>query len=329
MSAFFSTSGQVRTLAILGVGMLLSGCSKEFSASPCDTDGIRLIAFSSNRGTGQFDVFLYDVDGSGFRLLKDLNSSTAADSSPALTSDGRTLAFVTQRGATGSDILLYDRASCTVGTVPAMSSTFNERQPTFSGDGLRLTFVRDTLVGSFVRPRIRLLNSGTLRFVPLPLLDARTSADWSPAPDLTAAKIAFVSDSSGNADILLYDRGGDTLVALPGLNSAASDLDPTLSSDGRYLCFASNRAGGAGGLDLYLYDLSTRTFVTPLANLNSAADERHPSISADGSAIAFQSDRATAGEWDVLYYYRSGGSLANPTGLAGSADDLQPSIRFP
>jgi Tol biopolymer transport system component len=329
MSVFFSTSGHVRTFAILGLGVLLSGCSKEFSASPCDTEGIRLIAFSSNRSASQYDIFLYDADGAGFRLLKDLNSSTAADSSPALTSDGLTLAFVSQRGATGTDILLYNRASCTVGTVPAMSTTFNERQPTFSGDGLRLTFVRDTVVGAFVRPRIRLLNSGTLRLVPLPLLDARTSADWSPAPDRTAAVIAFVSDSTGNPDIYLYDRGGDTLIALPGLNSAAADLDPSLTPDSRYLCFASDRAGGAGGFDLYLYDLSTRTLVTPLANLNSAADDRHPSINPSGAAFAFQSDRVTAGEWDVFYYYRSGSVLANPAGLVGSADDLQPSMRFP
>ncbi|MFL5549115.1 MAG: hypothetical protein ACJ77Q_01350, partial [Gemmatimonadaceae bacterium] len=40
------------------------------------------------------------------------------------------------------------------------------------------------------------------------------------------------------------------------LNTAVNDMQPSLSSDGRTIVFASNRADGSGGLDLWI---STRT----------------------------------------------------------------------
>jgi hypothetical protein len=40
------------------------------------------------------------------------------------------------------------------------------------------------------------------------------------------------------------------------LNTAVNDMQPSLSSDGRTIVFASNRMGGSGGFDLYI---STRT----------------------------------------------------------------------
>jgi Tol biopolymer transport system component len=328
MSPGFSRTGQ-RGLAVLFLAatVLAPGCSKNdsFSLSPCDGDGVNLIVFASNRGTSQYDVYLYDVDNSGFRLLKNLNSSTAADSSPSLSSDGQTIAFVSTRGTSGSDLFVYDRGSCTLGTIPGVNTTGNESQPRFSGDGLRLTFVRDTLG----HHRIRMVDGTSYRFVPLPGFEAPGFDDDSPCADRTAGVIAFSTNRGGNRDIELYDRAGDSLVTLAGLNSAADDIEPSLTPDAHYLCFASNRAGGAGGFDIYLYDLTTRALVTPLNNLNSPADDRRPSISAAGVTIAFQSDRESAGHWDVLYYNRTGALLANPPGLASSAEDLHPSLRFP
>ena len=208
-----------------------------------------------------------------------------------------------------------------------MNTSGDETQPVFTGDGLRLAFVRDTLG----RRQVRLINGLNLSysFVPLPGLDTTTTAsDWSPAPDRTGGVIAFVSNRNGGPDILMYDRSGDSLVSLPGLNSPDGDLDPTLTPDARWLCFASNRAGGQGGYDLYLYDLTTRSLVASLPSLNSAGDERRPSISPNGNVIAFQAARGGTG-WNVLYYSRSGSLLANPAPLASAGSDLHPSLRYP
>lgn len=335
MGAVLSNTGHGRmrraraTVTALVLSGLVAGCGDDakIGLDPCDAEGTHLIAFASNRATNQFDIFLYDVDGGAYRLLQNLNSATAADSSPALSSDRSTIAFVSDRGS-GADILLYDRASCTLGSIPAINSSFPESQPAFSGDALRITFVRDTTTSAGIRKRVRLVNGTSLRIVPLPNIEGTPgSNDWSPAPDRTATVIAFVTDRSGSADILLYDRGGDSLIALPDVNTGAAELDPALTPDARYLCFASDRAGGAGGLDLYLYDLTTHAYVTPLTNLNSAGDDRHPSLSPDGNTLAFQSDRA--GTWDVLYFRRFGNVLSNPVELASSALDLHPSLRYP
>lgn len=337
MGAVLSKTGHGRArrawaaAVALALSGLVAGCGDDakIGLNPCDAEGTHLIAFASNRTSAQFDVYLYDVDGGAFRLLKDLNSATAADSSPALSSDRSTIAFVTDRGA-GADILLYDRASCTVGSIPAINSTFPESEPAFSGDALRITFVRDTTTTAGTRKRVRLVNGTTFRLVPMPGLEGpAASNDWSPAPDRTANVIAFVTDRNGTADILLYDRGGDSLIALPDVNTAYAERDPSLTPDARYLALASDRAGGAGGYDLYLYDLTTHAYVTPLTNLNSAADERHPSLSPDGNTLAFQSDRDGPGAWDVLFFRRFGNVLSNPVELASSALDLHPSLRYP
>ena len=122
MGAVLSNTGHGRRRGAAAAALALAlsgrvaGCGKDDSIglNPCDAEGTRLIAFASNRSTAQFDVFLYDVDGGAFRLLKDLNSATAADSSPARSSDRSTIAFVTDRGS-GADILLYDSNKVPVG----------------------------------------------------------------------------------------------------------------------------------------------------------------------------------------------------------------------
>jgi hypothetical protein len=67
------------------------------------------------------------------------------------------------------------------------------------------------------------------------------------------------------------------------INSSGSDTTPTVSLDGHTLYFASDRAGGYGGLDLYASrrhskrdDLGWQAPVNLGANINSAANERGP-----------------------------------------------------
>lgn len=319
----------VRAALLALVPLLLAGCggSETFSVSPCETGGSHLVAFASDRGhAGQFDVYLFDTDGNGFRLLKDLNSDVASDSSPALTSDGRVIAFVTRRGATGSDLLVYDRGSCSFVNALVLQGPGDESQPVFTGDALRLAFVRDTLG----HRRIRMLHGRSLAYIPLPGLDSTAAwNDWSPAPDQTGTRIAFVSDREGAPHLYLYDRGTGRIDSLRALRKpGATDLDAALSSDARYLAFASDWSGGRGRFDLYLYDLTTSALV-PLPGLNTAFDERRPSINTGADFIAFQSDSTTHGGWDVRYYLRGGGGIGAPAGLAGALDDISPSVRYP
>lgn len=318
-------------LSVLLLACVAASCSKNdsFDVSPCDNEGSHLIAFASDRGhAGQHDLYLFDADQSGFRLLKNLNSPTASDSSPTLSSDGQLIAFVSARGTTGTDLYVYERISCAFAPTTGINSAGNETEPRFTGDTRRLAFVRDTLG----HRRIRLVNGGSLAFEALPGLDTLdTWDDWSPAPDRTGDNIVFVSDRSGEPHLYLYQRSTRQVDSLPEIRlPGVRDLDPTLTPDAHWLCFASDRPGGRGGFDLYLFDLTvtSRQFVD-LPNLNTSGNERRPTLGAAGTFIAFQSDSSGTAGRDVRYYSRSGAMVATPSQLAGAGDDIHPSIRIP
>ena len=289
------------------------------------------MVFSSDRGqsVGQYDLYLYDLDAGGFRQTYNVSSPTFADRWPTIRSDARLIAFQSDRGGSaGSDILMLDRALPGLILLNGVNTNQNEIEPTFSGDGQKMAFVRQ--VGLSLR--VLLVSGLNDQLIPLPRLDTTaTYNDFAPSPDQTANRIAFCSDRNGNFDVFVYDRGGETLMVLPDLVSDSSDVDPSLSADGRYLCFASSRTGGLGGLDLYLYDLTTRTFVTPLpAGLNTTEDERHPSIGATGAAVAFQSNRtASSGKNDIYLWVRATGAVSQAPGMQSIGDDIEPSLRWP
>ena len=85
-------------------------------------------------------------------------------------------------------------------------------------------------------------------------------------------------------------------VNLASLNSPATDGCPAISRDGLSLYFASSRAGGAGGLDLYVThresledDWGTSENLGP--TLNTASDKFCPGLSTDGHLLFFASNR--------------------------------------
>jgi Tol biopolymer transport system component len=88
-----------------------------------------------------------------------------------------------------------------------------------------------------------------------------------------------------------------TPVSLTSLNTPATDGCPALSRDGLSLYFASTRAGGAGGLDLYVTHRESLEddWGAPEnlgATINTASDEFCPGLSTDGHLLFFASNRA-------------------------------------
>ncbi len=318
--------------AALPLALAAAGCSSKQTTQTqtCDNGGADLISFASDRGHhGQFDIYLYDANALGYRLLRNLNSSTASDSSPSLSGDNQLIAFVSPRGGTGNGLFLYARVSCGFVNLPGIDSQDNISDPAFSADANRLAFVRDTLG----HKRIRLISAGTPTFVPLPGLDSLTADydDFSPAPDVTGDNIVFVSNRDGARHLYLYLRASRSVTPLTDTRGAdGEEVDPSVTPDLHYICFASNRSGGRGGYDLYLYDrlLGGR----PPAQLvaNTFRDELHPSINAAGSVVAYQSDSTSTNTWCIRYFAVGSGSA--PVTIARMdtlANDVQPSMVFP
>lgn len=80
------------------------------------------------------------------------------------------------------------------------------------------------------------------------------------------------------------------------INSAASDQQPAISKDGLSLYFASNRAGGFGGFDIYVSERASvdDPWGAPVnlgATVNTAFDEGNPAFSRDEHFMFFQSKR--------------------------------------
>jgi TolB protein len=103
-------------------------------------------------------------------------------------------------------------------------------------------------------------------------------------------------------------------------------VEPSVSGDGNLIAFASDRPGGKGSRDIYLYDRAARKLVN-LPGLNSAGPEYTPCLSPDGAYIVFVSERiGGAGERDIFLYDRKAGKLLPTPGLNSKTEDFDPSI---
>ena len=61
------------------------------------------------------------------------------------------------------------------------------------------------------------------------------------------------------------------------LTRASHEYSPSLSPDGRYLVFVSDRVEGVGERDIYLYDRQTQKLL-PTPGLNSKTEDYDPCV---------------------------------------------------
>ncbi len=312
---------------LLAVALTAAGCgTKSQPTAPVgDTDGVDLLVYRSDRtSAGNYDVWMYDLNEAGFRALPNLNSA-ADESEPCLSNDGVLVAFSSDRagGAGGSDLYVYDRGGMSLAATPGLNTAANESWPRFAYDSVNLAFVRDS--AGFGRVRLYTPNGDSLLGLP-GLSTGGPRTDGAPAPDFHGDRIAFQSDRSGNWDVFVWNRPGG-IATLPDLASSGNDVEPSLSSNGRWLAFASDRAGGAGGYDVYLYDLQSSTFVA-LNGLNTAGDERHPAVNLSGDVLFFQARATPSDHWGLWQYVVPTHTLTQPAGLSGAdADKMEPYAR--
>jgi Tol biopolymer transport system component len=104
----------------------------------------------------------------------------------------------------------------------------------------------------------------------------------------------FWSLRTGDADIFLAQRPDFatpfTASLLTPLNSAGNvDADPSISPDGAFIAFSSNRPTGLGGFDLYESDRSGGVYGTPMpiTAVNTAMNETTPTYSPADGAMYF------------------------------------------
>ncbi len=107
---------------------------------------------------------------------------------------------------------------------------------------------------------------------------------------ITFSAIKLEVNKVKDMEIKLYDKDTKKYVELPGINSKGWDLAPSISEDGRWIAFQSNR-NGATRWDIFLYDVKAKKLV-PLSGLNSVLPDFNPAISPEGRYITFNSMRS-------------------------------------
>jgi len=173
--------------------------------------------------------------------------------------------------------------------------------------------------------RNALFNNGPLSIAP----DGKTVYFTSEIETGPAAKKKNFKNHSG---IFIAGLSGTDLVSLRPFkynNSSYETGQPSLSSDGKYLFFASDMPGGQGGSDLFYCELINGEWSTPVnlgAKVNSSGTENYPYIHPSGR-LYFTSNRPGGiGNLDIYSTSLSKGIWEDPVLLPepinSTADDF-------
>ena len=154
-------------------------------------------------------------------------------------------------------------------------------------------------------------DSGALAVAPSPHRRRR----WWPVAALAAAATALI------AALLLWKQAPANPAEAAERTRVTFDsgytTDPALSSDGKLIVYASDRAG-QGNLDIWIQNLASGE-TTRLTD--DPADERAPSFSPDGSRIVFRSEKQGGGIFTVSAL---GGGEPRPVAAGGNAPRYSP-----
>lgn len=129
-------------------------------------------------------------------------------------------------------------------------------------------------------------DAGTIR----PETPSSPRARWLPPLAALAAVIAAFGTAWTMASRRTLRPPSSGELAPLTFDGGISD-SPTLSPDGRFVAFASDRSG-RGDLDIWVQQVPAGT---PLRLTNNPADDSMPDFSADGSQIVFRSERNGGG----------------------------------
>lgn len=221
--------------------------------------------------------------------------------------------------------------------LPELNSVSNEEQPALSADGrfIAVQAYRMPKDGGMGGEDVYVFDRQEKKLLPVPALNGKED-DEDPAISGDGRFVACVTKRTGIAaeDIFLADRVAGALVETPGMNSEdpksgnATDREPSLSSDGRLLAFASNRSSVNTGFDIFLYDVTAKKLL-PLPGLNAdgKVDESAPALSGDGNFIAFQSGRpGGVGNLDIYVYDIKAQKLLTLPNLNHKQADAAPAL---
>jgi hypothetical protein len=216
--------------------------------------------------SGNRDIYRMGIDGQD---LTRLTTSTGDDRDPTV-ARGKVV-FTSHRHGNAE---LYRVDLKGGGEVRLTTTTDNETSPALSPDGTQLAFIRNN---SSVLGKLWRSNADVTDAVQ-PTAGFGFSGDVETGPTwLGNGRLAFVSTTSGSADVWSLAVPGTAPVKMGSQLNDVGDVDPSWNQDGR-LAFASSRSGGTD-----LYAISAEGTLSQLTT--RAGSDSHPSWLADGRVL--------------------------------------------
>lgn len=184
---------------------------------------------------------------------------------------------------------------------PEVNTNLDEYLPSFTADGGTLIFTRVVDFQEDFYLSRQTPEGGWEEARPIEWVNTREN-EGAQTVSADGRLLIFTAcnrrDSKGRCDLYFteYKNGKWTEVRNLGepVNSGAWESQPSLSSDGRALYFASDRRGGKGEKDLWVsYRQPDGAWGMPQNlgdSLNTAGDEQGPFIHPDGQTLYFMSD---------------------------------------
>lgn len=199
--------------------------------------------------------------------------------------------------------------------------------PSISGDGQIVAFEStEDLAATGGADHFRAIraNAGA---DPVTFLQMGGTRAVSPAVSQDGSRIAFASrddplgaNPDGNSEIFLYDGSRLTQITNTspgGLSNRTTNgnFQPTISDDGRFIAFSSNRdltgLNGDGNLEIFIFDSLSRSFAQ-LTDSSGIVGFTDAKISGNGNFVTYIRDNGTApgATRDLVEQARAGGGVA-------------------
>jgi len=234
---------------------------------PVLSDDGSYLTFHSNRA-GQYDLYVYDLTARFLIPLPAFSSPNQHERNPSLSRDLHYLAYTTENLTNGqAEIRVYDIRTNQFVDLPGLHSGGAENNPNLSADGSLLVFERNGSIQLYDLTDKTFLDAAT---------DFAVEAQVRKGVPALSPDGALIAFQSNKQSPLLGADGFDVVVtsdsglqrALPGLNASNLDGAPQFSGDGEWLVFHSERAGGQGSSDIYLYRLNDYAQSLPATNVS-------------------------------------------------------------